>query len=63
MAGKLDSVIRKLRLHDLLDGVTFKTREHVGVCILSACDVLDDNRVLEQRRKLATDARAGFKLF
>ena len=62
-ARERDSAIRELCGHDLVDGVAFEARKHVGNSILCALDVLDDDRVFEQRRNPAADARAGFGFF
>ena len=57
-----ESAIREFREYDLLDGVAFEARQHVGNRVFNARDVLDDNRILEQRCNPVTDARAGFVL-
>ena len=58
-ARELYGAIRELRRYDLIDGVAFEARKHVGNCVFCAFDELDDDRVLEQRRNPAADARAG----
>ena len=62
-ARKRYGAIRELRRHDLIDGVSFEARMHVGNSVFCAFDVLDDDRVLEQGRNPAADAGAGFGFF
>ena len=62
-AKKHDSDICELSRHDLVDGLACETRLHVNNRVFGAFDVLYDDRVLEQRRNSAINARAGFGFF